>query len=270
MSTHPVAVRITSMARERFQRLPFPKEFEEMPGRGILAKLDDMEITVGTFSFCYDTVQMQGEYDFMLLGRQIEGEESMSSCISVDGKIAGVILFSDMVRESVPEMIRRLRENGIESGVLLTGGNENNARKVARDAGIVEFRFELKPGDKLYYIAREMENGKTVVMVGDGIKDAPALTAASVGIAMGVTGSDISSETSDVVVTVDDVTRAADAISIGKRILSIAKQSIIFGMGLSAAFMVVAALGHIIPAEGALIQEVIDIVAIMNSLRASI
>lgn len=167
-------------------------------------------------------------------------------------------------------MIRNLRDNGIGKTALLTGDNLSNAEKVATRAGVDEYLAELRPADKLDFITGEMKEGKTVVMVGDGINDAPALAAASVGIAMGVRGSDISSETSQVILTVDDVTRVTDAVIIGRRTLSIAKQSIMAGMLLSGIFMVAAALGYIAPAEGALIQEAIDAVAIMNSIRASL
>ena len=268
-SGHPVALEISSLARRKYGKLPLPESFEEIPGRGVIARVDGKDIAVGTFSMCKETVKRNGSYDFMLLRKQISMEESMSSCIVINNEIAGVVLFSDTMRIGVPEMIRHLKQIGVKRTVMLTGDNAYNAEKVAEQAGVDEFRFELKPKDKLEYIAQEVRNGKTVVMVGDGINDAPALATASVGIAMGVKGSDISAETSEVILTVDDVTRVGDAVSIGRRTLTVAKQSIFLGMGLSAVFMLFASLGYIYPAEGALIQEVIDIIAIVNSLRAA-
>lgn len=270
LSTHPVAVEITEMAKKRFGSLPLPANFVEIPGRGVMGNVDGIPVTVGTLSLCREAAVHDGGYDFQLLASQIEESGEMFSCITLEGRIAGVILFSDRIREGVPEMIRNLRDNGIGKTALLTGDNLSNAEKVATRAGVDEYLAELRPADKLDFITGEMKEGKTVVMVGDGINDAPALAAASVGIAMGVRGSDISSETSQVILTVDDVTRVTDAVIIGRRTLSIAKQSIMAGMLLSGIFMVAAALGYIAPAEGALIQEAIDAVAIMNSIRASL
>ena len=267
MSNHPIAKAISAKAKEKFGVLPLPTSVREIPGTGIVATVEGNEIVVGSFALCNDS--QPGQAIPMQTGDlQAMDVQGMQSCIKVNGAVAGIIVFSDNVREGVPAMISDLIELGVSRVVMLTGDNIYNAQKVANQAGIAEFRAGLLPEEKLAFIRSEVEAGKTVAMIGDGINDAPALTAASVGIAMGVSGSDISAESSEVVLTVEDVTRVSDAISIGRRTLSIAMQSIIIGMGLSAVFMFLAAIGLIYPAEGALIQEGIDSLAIMNSIRA--
>jgi len=162
----------------------------------------------------------------------------------------------------------RLRELGVEQTVMLTGDNKVNAEVIAQQAGIGRVDANLLPAQKVEEVRRlTREYGRTI-MVGDGINDAPALASATVGVAMGAHGTGISSEAADVVLLVDDVTKVADAISIGQRMLRVAKESIFFGLGASFVLMAIASLGYIQPAVGALLQEVIDVAVILNALRA--
>ena len=151
---------------------------------------------------------------------------------------------------------------------MLTGYIENNAKKIARQAGIKTVESQLLPSQKVEMIKMIKQKEQPVVMVGDGINDAPALAAATVGIAMGAHGSAISAETADIVLLEDDPTMVVDAIKVSRRMVYIAKQSIFIGMGLSSVLMVVAASGRIEPAIGALLQEIIDVAVILNALRA--
>jgi P-type E1-E2 ATPase len=149
---------------------------------------------------------------------------------------------------------------------LVSGDRTEVAEAVGRLVGVDRVYAEQTPEDKLDVVraVRSQEALRPVMMVGDGINDAPALALADVGIAMGARGATISSETADVVVTVDRV----DRILIGRRSFSIARQSVIVGLGLSLGAMVVAALGYLSPVAGALFQEVIDVAVIVNALRA--
>ncbi len=165
-------------------------------------------------------------------------------------------------------MIQKLRDLGVEETVMLTGDNEENARIIAREAGVQSYGANLLPVQKVKIIRELNKKYKTTVMVGDGINDAPALASATVGVAMGAHGAGISSEAADIVLLVDDVTILSLAIVIGQRMLKIAKQSIFIGLGLSFALMVIAAFGLIPPAEGAMLQEAIDASVILNALRA--
>jgi soluble P-type ATPase len=192
---------------------------------------------------------------------------SLTVFAAVDGKPAGAFLLEDPIRTDAPRMIRALRQAGITRTVLVTGDRAEVAESVGRLVGIDEVRSNQDPSEKLLVVAEEAQYGATI-MCGDGINDAPALAAAGVGVAMAARGATASSEAADVVLTVDRIDRLGDAILIARRSRRIALQSVAAGMGLSLVAMVAAALGLLPPAAGALLQEVIDVLAILIALRA--
>ena len=152
--------------------------------------------------------------------------------------------------------------------MLLTGDSSVVAAEVGRATGIADVHADATPEDKARVVGALRRAGDVVVMVGDGLNDAPALAAADVGVALGAAGSTISSDAADAVILVDDLGRVAEAIEIGRDTFAIARTGIVVGMGLSAVLMVVAAFGGITPLQGAIAQEVIDVAAILNGLRA--
>ena len=192
----------------------------------------------------------------------------MLTFVAIDSRPAGVIVFNDQLRAGVPSMIQRLHDLGVEETVMLTGDNFENAKTIAREAGIQDVEANLLPGQKVEKLQKLKEKYDRLMMVGDGINDAPALATATVGVAMGAHGAGISAEAADVVLLVDDITAVSDAVSISQRMLKVAKQGIFIGLGSSFALMVIAALGFIPPAIGAMLQEVIDASVILNALRA--
>jgi P-type E1-E2 ATPase len=151
---------------------------------------------------------------------------------------------------------------------MLTGDRLDNATRVARQAGIDEVEAELLPHEKVLAVQRLQRKYEPLVMVGDGINDAPALAAASVGVAMGARGTGISAEAADIVLLVDDVTRVADIIAIGQHTRAIVLQSIGIGLGVSLVLMLIASFGFIPAPVGALLQEGLDVFVILNALRA--
>ena len=189
--------------------------------------------------------------------------------VTVDGHPLGVIAFADRMREGLPEFVARLRELGLTRTLLLSGDHEENVAPVARALGITEARGDLLPEQKVDAVRALEREGRRVLMVGDGTNDAPALSAATVGVALAAHGGGISAEAAVIVLLADDVTRVEDAVRIGQRTVTIAKQSIVAGLLLSGAAMVVAALGFIPPTVGALLQEGIDVAVILNALRAA-
>jgi P-type E1-E2 ATPase len=189
--------------------------------------------------------------------------------VAVDRRLAGFVEYEDRVRPGVPSLLVRLTTLGVARILLLSGDHAPNVSAVAAEAGIVDARGDLLPEGKVSVIHQLAREGARVMMVGDGTNDAPALSAAAVGVALASHGGGISAEAADVVVLADDLSRVADAIVIGQETLAIARQSIWLGLGLSAAAMGVASLGLLAPAAGALLQEGIDIASIVNALRAS-
>jgi P-type E1-E2 ATPase len=153
---------------------------------------------------------------------------------------------------------------------MISGDRRSVAERVGRELGVDRVYAEQSPEDKLEVVRRVAAEPslRPVIMVGDGVNDAPALAIADLGIAMGAAGATVSSETADAVITVDRVDRVADALHTGRRALYIARQSVLSGLGLSLAAMGVAAIGYLPPVGGALFQEAIDLAVILNALRA--
>jgi P-type E1-E2 ATPase len=189
--------------------------------------------------------------------------------VAVDGRRAGAIEFADRVRPGLPAFFGELQRLGITHTLLLSGDSTAHTRAIASMVGLSDARGELMPEDKVRIVRKLVDDGEHVVMIGDGTNDAPALSAAHVGIALAGHGGGITAEAADIVMLGDDVSRVADVIRISRRTLRIARQSIRVGLGLSAAAMLVAASGYLPPIAGALLQEAIDVAVIMNALRAS-
>jgi P-type E1-E2 ATPase len=164
--------------------------------------------------------------------------------------------------------MQRLAVLGVSDTIMLTGDDQASAEAIAAEAGIRTVRANLLPADKVAALHDLKGRYGTVVMVGDGINDAPALASATVGIAMGAHGTAVSADAADIVLLVDDIGRVGDAMVISRRMRSIALQSIGFGLGVSFVLMVIASLGHISPTAGAVMQEALDAAVILNALRA--
>ncbi len=269
LSSHPVAVSLAREGTEKFGNLLTPTDFKEVPGQGVEATLGGKHVVIGSQRFC--ELKTGREFDSgatQSLEKVLrEKGGKLTSFIAVDGRPAGVVVFTDQIRPGVSAMIQRLRELGVEETVLLTGDNKVNASTIAREAGVEKVEANLLPAQKVEEVRKMNERYKTTIMVGDGINDAPALATATVGVAMGAHGTGISAEAADVVLLVDDVTKVSDAIAIGQRMIKIAKQSIYFGLGASFALMVIASFGYIVPAIGAILQELVDTAVILNALR---
>jgi heavy metal translocating P-type ATPase len=269
LSSHVTAQSIARKAHQMFSKLELPQNFKETPGGGVEGDLNGEHVAIGSGQFL-DTLlgsgAMERALDDPIHEKQSQGR--LLTFVAIDSKPSGVIVSSDQIRAGVPVMIQRLHDLGVQETVMLTGDNATSARTIAREAGIRDFEGDLLPSQKVEALHRLKEKYDPLVMVGDGINDAPALAAATVGVAMGAHGAGISAEAADVVLVVDDVTITADAVLIGQRMIKVAKQGIFLGLGSSFALMLIAAFGFIAPAPGAILQEVIDASVILNALRA--
>jgi heavy metal translocating P-type ATPase len=254
-STHPLAAAIRAEAHRRELVLPVASAFHESFGDGAEGDVSGRHVRVGRAAFAGADPTLP------------HSPGVAQVWVALDGAIAGVIRCSDPLRADAAGVVDRVRAVGA-TPLLLTGDASGVAEQVARATGIDDVHAEATPEDKATVIGELRRSGEVVVMVGDGLNDAPALAAADVGVALGANGSTISSDAADAVVLVDDLGRVADAIEIGRQTLAVARTGIFAGMGLSAALMVVAASGGITPLQGAVAQEVIDVAAILNGLRA--
>ena len=262
LSPHVLAAAIVTAARARGLRLSLPTEVIEEPGRGVTATLDGRRVHVGKLS--HDTVTRQ--WARAVVNRALLDGATVA-WVCVDGRPTGAVLLRDPLRRHAPRTLRRLRDAGLNRLVMLTGDRTEPAREVGAVLGLDEVYAEQSPADKVAAVRAERDRAVTV-MVGDGVNDAPALAAASVGVAMGARGSTASSEAASIVLTTDRLERLADAMDIARWSRRIAVQSAVVGMTLSLAAMAVAAIGWLPPAVGALVQEGIDVTVILNALRA--
>jgi len=237
---------------------------QEDAGRGVRGVVDGHVVSVGARSFVAASASEAASPS-----DPATHEPGLRAFVVVDGRWEGYIEFADRLRDGLPEFFRQLRELGITRTLLLSGDSASHTAAVAREVGIVDVRGDLLPGDKVAVVNELVNAGERVLMVGDGTNDAPALSAAHVGVALAAHGGGITAEAADVVILTDDVTRVADMIRLSRRTLRIARQSIRIGLGLSALAMVVAAFGYIPPVVGAALQEALDIAVIVNALRTS-
>jgi P-type E1-E2 ATPase len=190
--------------------------------------------------------------------------------VGVDGSLAGVLVMADRLRPDAAELVAALHAAGVPRVAMVTGDRADVANAVAEQVGLDRVYAEQDPGDKLAVVeaARARPDLRPVTMVGDGVNDAPALALADVGIALAGGSRTVTSEAADAVITVDRIDRVAEAIRIGRRTMAIARQSVVAGIALSVAAMIVAAFGYLPPVAGALLQEGIDVAVILNALRA--
>jgi len=263
LSSHPLAQALTKAARlaQEGRVLPLPLHVLERAGGGVQAQVEGRAVAVGSPAFLEQVT-----------GRPVPNEavlrDDLTSYIAVDGVFAGAVTFSDQLRPGVSELMARLKRLGVRFTVMLTGDRFEHAKEISRQAGLDAFEAGLLPEGKVEAILKLEQKYTHVIMVGDGINDAPALATATVGVAMGAHGTGISAEAADIVLLIDDVSKVADAVEVGQRMLTIAKQSIFVGLGLSFTLMAFAAFGLIPPVMGALAQEGIDVLVILNALRA--
>jgi heavy metal translocating P-type ATPase len=264
-SHHVVARALVSGARERQIALDMPTHVREVPGSGIEGRVCGHDVAVGGWEFVRERAR-DTEFAHEIQA-WIRRDGTVAVVVAVDGAVAGALLLADEVRPEAGTVVRQLREAGVERIVLVTGDRADLASGVAAMLGVDQVISDMKPQDKIAAVDNERTHGP-VLMVGDGVNDAPALAAADVGVAMGARGAAASSEAADVVILVDRLDRLASALRIARRSRSIALQSVYAGIGMSVAGMTAAAFGYLSPVQGALLQEGIDVVVILNALRA--
>jgi heavy metal translocating P-type ATPase len=269
MSAHVLGAALVHAAHDA-GIVPSPaSDVREEPGQGIEGSVEGRRVAVGSRSFLRAAGVPEEEIASaaVMSGR---GSGEARVLVGVDGRLGGVIVMADELRADADRIVERLRAEGIRHVAMVSGDRRSVAERIGAALGVDRVYAEQSPEQKLEVVKRLRADPDLcpVVMVGDGVNDAPALALADVGIALGAAGATISSETADAVITVDRIDRVADAIHAGRRALHIARQSVLAGMGLSLVAMVVAGFGYLPPVAGAVLQEGIDLAVIINALRA--
>lgn len=264
-SGHLLARSTVDHAIARRLVLPRADEIREYPGRGVTGMIEGRRITVGATTLIRELHPAAAD----AFDAQPPPAAGLRAYVAADDAALGSIRYADRIREGLKPFLARLTALGVGRTVLLSGDHEANVAPIAQEIGITEARGDLLPEDKVDAVRALEREGHRVLMVGDGTNDAPALSAATVGVALAAHGGGISAEAAGIVLLADDVTRVAEAVEIGQRTVRIARQSIAAGLALSGTAMVIAAFGYIPPTAGAFIQEGIDVAVILNALRAA-
>lgn len=264
-SGHLLARVLVSYALEQGLVLPTARALREESGSGVQGNVDDVRVAVGSPRYVTEVLPALTER----MARFDHGHDGLRAYVGTSDGALGRVEFADALRPDLAQLFTTLRALGISRTVLLSGDQAANVARVASTLGITEFAGDLSPSDKVARVEQLQAAGARVLMVGDGTNDAPALSTASVGVALAGHGGGVSAEAADIVLLVDEPQRVADAISIGRDTMRIARQSIGVGIGLSVIGMGFAAAGVLPPSAGAVAQEVIDVAVILNALRAA-
>ncbi len=258
-SNHVIALAIVNSSLNKGIRLAKVKNVTEVAGQGLKASFKGDNLLLGRL----DYLQKQA---VDIPNKFISSQKNTAVYIAINNKLAGVLYLKDSLRPEAKQTLQKIVNLGISKIIMITGDNKESANLVAKQLGIKTVYAETLPGEKLH--ALEDIEQRPITFVGDGVNDAPVLTGSDVGIALGARGSTAASESADLVIIPNDLSHVAAAFEIAKKTFSIAKQSILIGIGLSFVLMLVFATGRFKPIYGAVIQEVVDVVVIFNALRA--
>jgi heavy metal translocating P-type ATPase len=267
VSSHVLAAAVVSAAQSRSVAPSRPKDAEEVAGQGIRGVVDGHRVAIGKAAWCGVGAGADAPRWVKAARRRARLDGALTVFVAIDDKPAGVLIMDDPVRPDAGRTIRALRTGGIDRIVMVTGDRAEVAETVGAIIGVDAVLAERTPPEKLDAVRAEQARGP-VVMVGDGINDAPALTLADVGIALGVRGATASSQAADAVLTVDRIDPLGGVMSVARRTRRIAVQSVLAGMAMSLVAMGAAAAGLLPAVWGALLQEGIDVAVILNALRA--
>jgi len=239
-------------------------DFEMLFGRGVRVENEGVICEVSNRKCLEDMPEKEAELMQFLDDQESLGRTAMVIC--KNRKIMGAIAVADILRQNVPETIKKLKGMGISKIIMLTGDNENTARTICQEAGVDEFHANLLPEDKLNYLKELQKQGQKVAMVGDGVNDAPALALANVGIAMGAMGTDVAVETADIALMSDNIQTLTFSYALSKRTYHIIRQNIIiFACFVNVIGVTLSGLGFLNPIIGAIVHNASSIFVVLNS-----
>lgn len=259
-SNHILAQAILNEVDNRKLKMPKSKNIKELPGHGLAGFIGKKRVMVSKISY----VQSLN----IPLPNKLQAEKlaATTSLVVADNEVIGSIVFEDAIRPESKSMLAKIKKLGIKNTLMVTGDNKAAALSIAKNLGISNVKADCLPADKV--IAIEELKERPVAFVGDGVNDAPVLAASEVGIALGARGSTAASETADVVIMLDDISKVGQSLDIAKNTLRIAKQSILIGIVISIVLMIIYSSGKFSATSGALIQELVDVTVIIYALRA--
>jgi len=270
-SEHPLAQAVVKYAEEKKIQFPRSENYQSKTGRGAEAQLDGHLYFVGNHRFahesavCSDELEKKlGELEAQAMSVVIVGHKPHEGC---KGEVFGILAVADTVRVNAAEAIKALHAAGVEKVVMLSGDNQRTVDAISKQVGIDEAKGDLLPDQKIERVRELLAQHKHVGMIGDGVNDAPAMAAASIGIAMGGVGTDTAIETADIALMQDDLSKVAEAVQLGRRTVRIIQGNIAFALIVKAIFLVLALSGHTSLWLAILADTGATLVVIANSLR---
>ncbi|MEG4422640.1 MULTISPECIES: heavy metal translocating P-type ATPase [unclassified Microcoleus] len=260
-SEHAIAHAIVSAAQQQQLQLSTATDVQAKIGQGIIGKVNNQIIAIGKAEF------LEATSELTQISQQLQAEGKTVVWVAKGEQLLGIIAVADTIRPEAAATVKHLQKLGVEHIIMLSGDNEQTAQHIARQLGIKEVYAELLPEDKVQAIKQLQTQYQTVAMVGDGINDAPALAQASVGIAMGISGSDVALETADIVLMADKLEQLAKAISLGRRAQKIVKQNIVFALSCIILLLAANFLGNITMPLGVIGHEGSTVIVTLSGLR---
>jgi Cu+-exporting ATPase len=261
-SEHPLGQSMVAEARARGLTLGELEDFEAVTGQGVTGKYNGIEVLIGSprllqnKNISFDTVKQSFE--------KLEDEAKTVMLVVVDGKTAGIIAVADTIKEDSKDAIAELKNMGFET-VMITGDNERTGQAIAKSVGIERVLTEVMPGDKVAEVKRLQEKHGMVAMIGDGINDAPALTQANIGIAIG-TGTDIAIESSDITLVRGDLSAVVSAVKLSRNTFRKIKQNLFWAFFYNLIAIPVAVMGLLHPVIGMTAMAISSLFVVTNSL----
>jgi Zn2+/Cd2+-exporting ATPase len=261
LSEHPLAMAIAREAVRKNLAVDQASNLQAVPGVGAHATVGGQRWSIGKTSL------FEGMSDEARQRQHALEAEGKTVVLVGDGTVRGLIGLRDTIRPRARDAVRALQGLGLDHVVLLTGDTRETAEAIGREAGIAEVHAGLLPADKVRVIGQLADRHGQVAMVGDGVNDAPALAASSVGIAMGISGTDVALETADVVLTSDDLEKISYAVALGRQALRVVKQNLVFGLGMIVVLVASDLLGWITLPWGVVGHEGSTLLVTLNGLR---
>lgn len=270
-SDHPIAVAITDYAKSKKIEFPSATDYQSQTGRGAVGSLDGHHYFVGNHRYTHELGVCSAEIEQALhiiesqgLSVVVVGHKPHNDCT---GEVLGILAVGDTIRSDAKAAIQSLHDVGIEQIVMLSGDNQTTVNAIAKEAGIDQAKGDLLPEQKIENVRELLNKYQHVGMVGDGVNDAPAMAAASLGIAMGAAGTDTAIETADMALMTDDLIKISEAIHLGRRTLGIIKFNIVFSLAIKAIFLILAFTGHTSLWLAILADTGATLLVIANALR---
>jgi Cd2+/Zn2+-exporting ATPase len=266
-SSHPLAQAVVQAAQARKLELPPANGLENIAGRGVKSEINGRPVLIGSLKL-FDAVNGQApDNEVVQTVARLEKTGKTTMVVSHDGQFLGVLALADVPRPGIQSTLQALRDLGLQKLVMLTGDNAEVAVQIGREVGVTDVRAGLLPEDKLAAIQQLQREYGPIAMTGDGVNDAPALAAATVGIAMGGAGTAVALETADVALMADDLGKLPFAVGLSRASKDIIRQNLAIALGVIALLVLTSVLGLVQLSGAVLLHEGSTILVVLNALR---